>query len=187
VRQSPTMRSELLQAHPQGRWRSPGAARRSREKTRGSTWVHGVGTGPWALNSSMDGFAQKLHHFSGGRAFTSPFCRRRINVAAKAHLLCCQISVPTDKTESPSAFLHLEGAGLFHCQNCNASSQTVRRSRGRKPGRSRFQDLWPPSSHRPAGARDQFRSSRSAAHQAARRRHLHGEAARGIDQSAGER
>jgi hypothetical protein len=39
-------------------------------KQTGSTWVHRVGTGPWALNSSMDGFAQKLHHFSGGRAFT---------------------------------------------------------------------------------------------------------------------
>src|SRR5271157_4395114 len=50
-----------------------------------------------------------------------------------------------------------------------------------------FQGLWPPSSHRPDGARDQFRSSRSTAHQAARRRHLHGEAARGIDQSASER
>ena len=91
------------------------------------------------------------------------------------------------KTESPGAFLHLEGAGLFDCQNCNASSQAVRRLRGRKPGGSRFQGLWPPSSHRPAGARDQVRSSRSAAHQAARRRHLQGEAARGIDQSAGER
>src|SRR5271157_2891809 len=82
VRQSPTIRPELLQVHPQGRWRSPGAARRSREKTPGSTWVHGVGTGPWALNSSRDGFAQKLHHFSSGRAFTtasgsSSSCRGR--------------------------------------------------------------------------------------------------------------
>ena len=65
------MRPELLQAHPQGRWRSPGAALRRREKTRGSIRVHGVGTGPWALNSSRDEFAQRLHHFSGGRAFTA--------------------------------------------------------------------------------------------------------------------
>ncbi len=72
VRQSPTMRPELLQTHPQGRWRSPGAARRSREKTTGSTWVHGVGTGPWALSLAMAGFAQKLHHLGGGRAFTRP-------------------------------------------------------------------------------------------------------------------
>jgi hypothetical protein len=71
----------------------------------------------------------------------APVIRAVVNVAAKAHLLCCQISVPTDKTESPSAFLHLESAGLFDCQNCNASSQAVRGSRSRKPGGSRFQGL----------------------------------------------
>jgi hypothetical protein len=30
----------------------------------------GTGTSPWALSSAMVGFAQKLHHLGGGRAFT---------------------------------------------------------------------------------------------------------------------
>src|SRR5271166_1165123 len=63
VRQSPTMRLASPQAHPQGRWGSASAALRRREKTTGSIGVYGIGMGPWARNSSMDGFAQMLHHF----------------------------------------------------------------------------------------------------------------------------
>ena len=69
-----------LKTHPQGRWSSPGAARRSREKTTGSTWVHGVGIGPSGrLNvvGERHALPSKLHHFpSGGRALTQSQWRK---------------------------------------------------------------------------------------------------------------
>ena len=69
------MRPELLQAHPQGRWRSPGAARRSREKT------NRIHLGPRDRNGSLGANVVGERHalprscttFSGGRAFTNTY------------------------------------------------------------------------------------------------------------------
>ena len=52
---------------PKG-WRK--TSTEQREKPRRPSGRPRVGTGPWALSSSLEGFAQKLLHFSGGRVFT---------------------------------------------------------------------------------------------------------------------
>ena len=66
------MRPELLQAHPQGRWSSPGAARRSREKTTGSTLGPRGRNGPLGANvvGERHALPRSCTTFSGGRAFT---------------------------------------------------------------------------------------------------------------------
>ena len=114
----------------------------------------------------------------------APVIRAVFNVAAKAHLLRCQISVPYRQNRKPQR-LPSPGRqrGTSTARIVTLAARRCDVHAVRKPGGSRFQNLWPPSSQRPAGARDQLRSSRAAAHRAARRRNLHGEAARGIDQS----
>ena len=65
------MRPELLRAHPT---RSLEVTRCGSSEKRENKRIHPGPrgrNGPLGANSSRDEFAQRLHHFSGGRAFTA--------------------------------------------------------------------------------------------------------------------
>ena len=84
MRQSPTIRPVLLQAHPQGRWRSPGAALRRREKT------NRIHRGPRDRNGSLGANVVGERHALPRSCTTSVVAERSLSDQLTDSLVSCR-------------------------------------------------------------------------------------------------